>query len=235
MPISQMSRDEFQTPRGRFRAWFSWFLADHGFLRLATDNSHQITDKMWRTFQPSPKKMQSWADRGIKTIINLRGTRNDGTEAGFYLLEEEICAKAGMELVNFRAFSRQPPSKEFVFGIKDLFEKIQYPAMLHCKSGADRAGIAMVLYMFLHEGRSLDEAMEQLSLDYWHFKDSKTGVLGFLFSKIHRLCHQMKDASPDQEHFLNWVEYHADPDAIKAEFKPKPYAIIIADWILRRE
>ena len=52
-----MTREEFATPEGRKRAWRNLFLGDHGFLRKIYDNSHQISDKVWRTYQPSPERL----------------------------------------------------------------------------------------------------------------------------------------------------------------------------------
>ena len=55
-------------------------------------------------------------------------------------------------------FSREPPTVEKVFEARDLFERIRYPALMHCKSGADRAGIMAVLYKLLREKVPFEEA-----------------------------------------------------------------------------
>jgi protein tyrosine/serine phosphatase len=229
-----ITREHYATRLGRVRAWISLFLGDHGFLRACYDNSHAITEKMWRTYQPSPRKIEEWADRGIKTVINLRGKRIGDKQDGLYLLEEEACEKAGINLVSFRAFSRQTPSKEFIFGMKELFDKIEYPAILHCKSGADRAGISSVLFLFLHEGKSLDEAMEQLSHRFGHIKSGKTGVLDFFFDHYVEFADK-ENVTPNADHFLHWVEHHYDPEDIQRRFKPGIYGNILTEFVLRRE
>ena len=55
--------------------------------------------------------------------------------------------------------------------------------ILHCKSGADRAGFVAALYLIVHEGRSVDEALRQLSARYGHFRFSKTGILDAFFER----------------------------------------------------
>ena len=179
--VDLMTREEFQTADGRKRAWRSLMFGDHGFLRKVYDNTHQITDEMWRTYQPSPDRLREWKDRGIKTVINLRGMRSGEKQDGLYFLEEAVCDELGLVHIPYRAFSREAPTAEFVLGLKEVFERIAYPALLHCKSGADRAGIASMLYLFLHEGRPFDEAMDQLTFKYGHMKEGKTGILDHFF------------------------------------------------------
>ena len=68
-----------------------------------------------------------------------------------------------------------------MFAAKDLFESIEYPALMHCKSGADRAGLMSVLYKLLREKVPFEQAVEQLSLKYLHVKHGKTGMLDAFF------------------------------------------------------
>jgi len=229
-----MTREEFATPEGRKRAWRNLFLGDHGFLRKIYDNSHKISDKVWRTYQPSPARLKEWRDMGVKTVINLRGLRNSVPQSGFYWLEEEACEELGLTLINHRAWSREAPPKDFILGLNDLFETIEYPAILHCKSGADRAGIGSALYLFLHERRPLDEALEQLSFKYGHVKEGKTGVIDHFFD-TYKAVAEAEGVEPTREHFLAWVENDYDKDAVQASFKPTALGSLLTEKILRRE
>ncbi len=229
-----MTHEEFETPEGRSKAWRSLMLHDHGFLRKVYDNTHQISDKMWRTYQPSPARLEEWAKRGVKTVINLRGTRVEPEQDGLYFLEEEACKRLGIELISFRAFSRESPTRDFIFGLKDIFERIEYPAIMHCKSGADRVGISSVFYQFLYEGKPLDEALIQLSFKYGHVKQGKTGILDYFFDLYKEAC--AKDGvEPSESHFLNWVETDYRQAEVKPNFKPTPIGSLITEVILRRE
>ncbi|MGB1367556.1 MAG: fused DSP-PTPase phosphatase/NAD kinase-like protein, partial [Candidatus Puniceispirillaceae bacterium] len=157
--------------------WAELMLKDHGVLRLAWHNLHQIDAQMWRSNQPTPGRVEQAAKTGIKTIINLRGPRNDGG----WKLEAEACKKANITLIDFTARSRAAPDKEMLYGARDLFNSIEKPALMHCKSGADRAGLMAALYVLIHCKKPVAEAMKQLSLRYLHVRQAKTGMLDSFF------------------------------------------------------
>lgn len=222
---------DISTTEGRKLANTDLIWGDHGFLRLKFRNLHQISDEMYRGNQPSPKHIANYAkEQGIKTIINLRGA----SPKGYYVLEKEACEEHGIELVDFQMFSRDTPTVEKIHGAKELFEKIVYPAFMHCKSGADRAGIMSVLYMHFRQGLPIEEAIEQLSFKYLHVREGKTGMLDFFFEQYL----EFKDATPADETpltFLEWIDGPYDREAVKADFLATWKAKMVVDRILRRE
>ena len=150
------SRFDLSTPDGRKRAERDLIWGDHGFLRARFSNFHWIEEGvMARANQPSPKQIAHYAAMGIKTILNLRGP----SDTGYYWLEREACEKHGLAMIDFRMFSREAPSPEQVKAAKALFEQIEYPALMHCKSGADRAGAKAVLYKIQKKGVPVPEAV----------------------------------------------------------------------------
>ena len=217
---------DLSTSAGRRRANNELIWGDHGFLRVSFQNLHQISDEMWRSNQPSPKQVAEHAqERGIKTILNLRGA----SPKGYYLLEKEACEANGITLVDFQVYSRNTPAKEAIFAADELFQQIEYPALMHCKSGADRAGLMAVLYKLLREKVSLEEARDQLSLKYLHVQHGKTGILDAVFEVY--AAFNAQTPTP----FLDWVRDHYDPDAIKKEFQASGRAKFRIDEILGRE
>jgi protein tyrosine/serine phosphatase len=236
-----MTREEFETEKGRRRAWHSLMVEDHGALRKIYDNSHRIAPDMWRTYQPSPQDIAKWASRGIRTVINLRGLRNvkgggrvAEAQPGFYWLEREACERHGIRLVDHRAWSREAPPAEFLTGLDELYQTMDYPAVLHCKSGSDRAGIAATLYLFLKEGQSLETARRQLSFRYGHVKSGKTGVLDAFFD-VYAAAAARDGVAPDRAHFLDWVRNEYDRDAVTDGFRAGRIGTFITDTVLRRE
>lgn len=232
MAEASITREEFATPRGRRRAWRELMLQDHGILRLFYSNTHVIVPgKVWRSFQPSPAALERWKRLGVKTVVNLRGDK----PSGHYFLERDACERLGLELVVFRVFSRDAPSRETFHAARRLFENIAYPALLHCKSGADRAGLMATLYLFFREGRPLDEAMQQLSPRYGHIRQGKTGVIDHALGQfIAYARHNGRDlASVDD--FFEWVDAIYDPKAAKAEFMSTWWGNLLTENILRRE
>lgn len=221
---------DLTTASGRARARRELTWGDHGFLRARFSNLHRISPEMWRSNQPSPRQVLAHAkERGVRTILNLRGPSTQG----YYLLEKEACAQAGIELIDFQVFSRDPPTREAIFAARDLFDRIEYPALMHCKSGADRAGIMSVLYKLLRQRTSFAEASEQLSGKYLHIRHGKTGVLDAFLE-----AYAANNASrPDGQWkpFLDWVAEDYDRPAIKEAFARKLGGGIQLDALLRRE
>jgi len=224
--------EDLQTPSLRRKARQALMWEDHGVLRLFYDNSHEIIPgKLWRSYQPSPEKLEKWRARGIRTIINLRGE----TCAGHYVLEKEACKILGLTLINFRVYSREAPSKDVLRGIRYLFSGLEYPAMMHCKSGADRTGVMGTLYLFLVEGMPLDRAMEQLSFKYGHIRQGKTGVIDYAFEQYIHYAKTNNFALDDHDQFFHWVEHEYDPAAIKQEFLGTWWGRFLTERLLRRE
>jgi protein tyrosine/serine phosphatase len=216
---------DMQTLWGRFRAHVDLMWVDHGFLRIFWTNRWRVTPDLWRSNQPGPNWIRYLGWRGIKTIVNLRG-END---SGWYHSEKRACERAGIELVNFRVKSRDMPTREVVNGALELFDGLTYPALMHCKSGADRAGFMAALYLLAREGRPVEQAMKQLHWKYGHVKASKTGLLDSFFEAY-------RDANAERPiDFLEWVNTVYDADRLKRAFKSGKFADILVDDILHRE
>ena len=221
-----MADFDLSTPGGRLSTTLNYLWNDHAYLRLGFSNAHWISDELVRTNQPWPFQLAEWKRRGVKTIINLRG----GFDASFHALEKDACQRLGLTMVDFTITSREVPSRARVHGAKELFETIEYPALMHCKSGADRAGIMSVFYMHFRQGKTIREALEQLSLKYLHIKQGKTGVLDYTFERY------LADGEPKGLSFLEWVESDGyDAAQIKADFRAGMLGKLISDKLLRRE
>ena len=212
-------------PFQRLAAWGNMVFNDHGIFRLIYLNKHKVTPDFWRAAQPAPHQIAAMAQEGIKTIVTLRG----GREFGCWPLEREACENHRIALLEFVARSREAPTRENIFEAKALFEKMAYPALIHCKSGADRAGFISVLYLILQEGKSVTAAMEQLSLRYGHLRWSKTGILDLFFER-YRQEGESRGLS-----LLDWTRDHYDPAALTRDFKPSFWSDLIVDRLLRRE
>ena len=154
-------------------------LVDHGFLRQVYVYRHKVADGVWRAAQPGPGHLEGFAREGIRTILNLRGPR---VECGAYRLERETCARLGMTLIDFPIRSRAALDRATVLAALDLWDGIELPVLMHCKSGADRTGFMATLYLWQRAGVPLRRAMDQLSWKYGHIRQAKTGVIDF-FSK----------------------------------------------------
>ncbi len=200
-------------------------LLDHGLFRLFYLNKHPLSPDAWRSAQPAPHQIAAAARSGIKTILNLRGER----VCGSYWLEQAACERHGVKLVNYQVRSRAAPSREEIRGARAVLDQIEYPILLHCKSGADRAGLMSVLYRHVKLGEPIADAKRELSFKYGHIRQSDTGVLDAFFERY--LSDNAKTPMP----FFEWVETVYDPDEVKSTFVAKGWANRIVNDLLRRE
>lgn len=217
---------DLTNPQDRKRARKELIWGDHGFLRYRFQNLHHIGGGMWRANQPSPEHLEKLAANGIKTILNLRGE----SPKGYYLLEKEACARLGLTLIDYRVYSRDTPKKAAIHDLKKIYETMEYPALMHCKSGADRTGLAGVLYKHFHLGAPIEEALEQLRLRYLHVRQGKTGMIDFFFEDYLRY-----QAGGGVLSFIDWVDEVYDPADVKARFMSGWLGNALTDRILRRE
>lgn len=214
------------TPTRRLRAWLDMHLVDHGAVRALYNNFHALGGGMYRCSQPSPAQIRRYhARHGIRSIVNLRGVHDYGS----YFYEEEACTRLGIALHSVKLYSRVPPSVEEVHRMRDLFAGLQYPALLHCKSGADRAGLGAALFRILRLGHPVHAAMNELSWRYGHSKRARTGILDFFFAS-----YVAYDARRPIS-FLDWVDTVYDEQALKAAFRGDGWASTLVDKVLQRE
>jgi len=217
---------DLTSPRGRLRTTLDYLWNDHAYLRLGFSNAHWISDELVRTNQPWPFQLRAWRDRGIRTVINLRG----GFGASFYALEKAACERLGLTLIDFTVTSREAPTRDQVLGAQRLFGRIEYPALMHCKSGADRAGIMSVLYLHFRKAMTIREATSQLSLRYLHMRAGLTGVLDFVFERY------FAEGEPAGLSFEAWVASPAyDSVKLTKEFRTGRIARLLTETLLRRE
>lgn len=210
---------------GPLGTYMDMVLVDHGIFRLLYLNKHRVSGDAWRAAQPAPHHLRKLAREGVKTIVNLRGERICGS----YALERKWCERLGLKLVNCKVRSRAAPSLEELRGVRDLFAGLEYPILMHCKSGADRAGLMSVLYLHFHEGEPIEDAMRELSLRFGHIRQADTGVLDYFFERY------LADNDKQPMAFFEWVETVYDPDEVKASFRSKGWANRLVNSILRRE
>lgn len=211
--------------KARLRAWSNLLLADHGVLRLFYLNQHQVTPLFWRSAQPAPHDLSRMAKDGLKTIINLRGGRSHGA----WQLEQEAAAQHNITIVDCVIRSREAPERAAILALPAFFESLAYPALAHCKSGADRAGLFAALYLLIRENASVEQAMQELTLRKGHFRYAQTGILD-AFLESYR-----DEGEGLGKPFLRWVAEDYDAERLKAQFKSQRLSSLIADTMLKRE
>ena len=123
--------------------------------------------------------------------------------------------------------SRGAPQVDRILRLAEIFRTMTAPALMHCKSGADRAGLAAGVYVVLRGGTAAD-ALAQLSWRYLHVSASNTGVLDAFF-RLYAATGEGKKP------FLDWVATDYDAAALRRDFRANGLARFINDRVLRRE
>ena len=181
---------------------------------------------MWRANQPSPDRLEHLAGQGFKTILNIRGTQPG---VCYYDLEREACERLGLTMIDMPFGSREAPYVDRMQRAVRIFDEIAYPALIHCKSGADRAGLISVLYCLTRLKLPYDEAIQHLSLKYLHVKAGKTGVLDYFF-ETYRAYNEKAPID-----FMQWVETVYDRDEVQSGFMSSWWGNFLTERVLRRE
>ena len=206
-------------------AWANMLFVDHGLLRLVYANRAQVTPELWRSAQPSPGAIARFAAAGGRTVVNLRG----GREHGSWPLQREACERHGVRLVELVLRSREAPDRDTILRAAAFLDGLEYPVLVHCKSGADRAGLFAALFLLLREGASVARARRELSWRYGHFRHAKTGILDAFLDAYERDGERRGLSLPQ------WAEAAYDPAALTAAFRPRLWSMLLADRLMRRE
>jgi len=201
---------------------------DHAFLRVFWNNFHQVCDEVYRANQPSPSHLKSYKDKGIKAVLNLRGF----SQQSYALFEEDSCKKLGLALVSVPFSGSSAPQPEKLLEIIGIMENLPKPFVLHCKSGADRAGLVSAMYLIIRKKLSVAEAKKQLSFKYLHLDFTKTGILDYILNVYDE---RLKIANIG---FLDWLEKEYNAEILNSSFRGrvewKRTAIVLMEFSIAK-
>jgi len=213
--------------RPRHSAWLNSLFLDHALLRLPWRNWGVVeSGRLYRSNHPLPWQLRQATHRfGLRTVINLRGERPD---CGSDQLTRATAAELGLVHIDAPFESRGAPHRDRILRLAEIYRTMQEPALIHCKSGADRAGLAAGLWLLL-QGYPPEAAQKQLSLRWGHVRQSRTGVLDAFFALYAKAWRERPKP------FLDWVREDYDEEGLRREFHSRPWADRLVDGILRRE
>ena len=217
---------DLSTPRGRRIAWLDALFIDHAVFRLFWSNWAEVAPgTLYRCNHPTPRRLAAAARRfGLCTIVNLRGAQaRNGADA----LTREAATQLALDFVDLSLQSRRAPARADLLRLADVYRTMRRPALIHCKSGADRAGLAAGVFVLMHGGTAA-EAMRHLSLRFGHLRGSRSGVLDAFFRRYQAEAEGTKP-------FLDWLRQDYDEAALRRDFSPRAWSAFFSDCILRRE
>lgn len=134
---------------------------------LASGNFHEvIAGQVYRSSQLGDAQLEQYVKaNGIKTIINLRG---ENGRSAWYRQEKETAEKLGVQHIDFGMSARKELGLARVAQLVQIMRNAQKPLLIHCKSGADRTGLAAAIYVSRVAGLDEKTAEQQLSIRYGH-------------------------------------------------------------------
>jgi protein tyrosine/serine phosphatase len=213
---------------GRVVAWLYAMLVEHNFTNIIRFNFHRISDEAFRSSQPTMWQLRRMVTKyGIKTIINLKGAN---ANSAYWAFEREQCEKLGVRLVDVAIFSRSIPDAARIRRAKEEFESVEYPIWMHCKAGADRAGIYATLYQYFRKHIPIEQTDQLRLWPYGHIRHSGAGKIDH-YLELYTAYRKEHPAVG----LLEWAENIADRDKIDREFKSGGLASFVNDTLLRRE
>ncbi len=199
--MGSIFKGDLSTSGGRLNAWLDALLVDHAVFRLLWTNWAAVRPGvLYRCNHPTPRRLVAMTRQyGLKTLINLRGAEaRNGADA----LSREAAARLGLHVIDISVQGRRAPARSEILKLAEVYRTMQVPAVMHCKSGADRTGFAAGLFVLLNGG-TVQEASRHLSLRFGHLKRSRAGVLdAFLL----RFMAEAEGRTP----FLDWVRQDYD-------------------------
>jgi len=183
-----------------------------------------VPGRLYRSNHPTPWRLSANVRRlGLRTLINLRGHRQCGSDA----LSRAAAARLGLIHIDAPLESRGAPHRDRILRLAGIFAAMQEPALMHCKSGADRTGLAAGLFLLLN-GAPSSAALRQLSWRFGHFNRSRTGILDAFFVLY-------ATQAEGRIGFLDWVRDEYDETALRRDFVAGGLSSFVNDKILMRE
>lgn len=136
-----------------------WFLVKQKFFKNYLPNYDVVdTEALHRGGQPHENGLHELADRGIKTVINLRK-------------EGEVHRWGKLTKVNIPFNPFKPRDKVVIDFLKVICNKAHHPVFVHCFHGADRTGTLCAIYRIVVQKWDKEKAiaeMKKYGFHWWH-------------------------------------------------------------------
>jgi protein tyrosine/serine phosphatase len=138
--MKSIFRGDVNTARSRALAWVDALFVDYAVFRLVWSNLATVEPgRLYRCNHPTPRRLADLTRRyGIRTLINLRGRERNGSDA----LSRDAAVRLGLEFHDMALESRGAPQRDRILRLHGIYQTMHTPGLIHCKSGADRAGLA---------------------------------------------------------------------------------------------
>jgi protein tyrosine/serine phosphatase len=118
-------------------------------------NFGKVNDKLYRGAQPDAAGITNLARLGVKTILNLRMTKD------VWKAEAAAAAANGITCTNVPMKGLGRPTDAQVTNLLALIETLPAPVFIHCEHGCDRTGTIIACYRIRHDQWSSESALQE--------------------------------------------------------------------------
>ena len=116
-------------------------------------NLYKVTDRLYRSAQPTSEGIRNLKQVGIRTILNLRSFHSD----------QEATGDAQLDYENIAEKSWHPEEEDAVRFLQTVTDTNRTPVLVHCQHGADRTGTMCAVYRIVIQGWSKEEAIQEMT------------------------------------------------------------------------
>ncbi len=128
-------------------------------------NYHEVDGHfLLRGGQPSTAGLRELAQKGVKTIINLRASDFNRKVISEYHADQ-------MRTVHIPFYPYNPDDQIMVDFLRVMKDRNHMPAFVHCFHGADRTGAVIAIYRIILQNWDKDSAIAEMKvkgLHWWH-------------------------------------------------------------------
>ncbi len=114
-------------------------------------NWYKVSDKIYRSEQPSKKEFNAVQDFGIKAVLNLRKYHSDKDET----------KKLSLKLYRHKMSAGKTKYQDLVATMR-IIKNEEGPILIHCMHGSDRTGLVIATYRILFENWSKEKAIDEM-------------------------------------------------------------------------
>ena len=116
-----------------------------------------VSDHILRGGQPSDDGFKRLAERGVKTVVDLRWVDEHSIPH-----EKQVVEAAGMSFVSVPMKGLSAPTQEQISKVLGVLESSDsWPVFIHCRRGADRTGTVLACYRISHDHWQNQKALEE--------------------------------------------------------------------------
>jgi protein tyrosine phosphatase (PTP) superfamily phosphohydrolase (DUF442 family) len=160
-----------------------------------------IKGRIYRSAQLSSSGLQKLIEeKGIRTIINLRGGFKDSE---WHVKEREIAEKNSVRLYDIALSPHNLPEYSAIQLILDVLSRSERPVLIHCRRGADRTGLVSALALAIEQDAPFAELKKQFSWRYGVFPFYRS-IGPFFFSRYEQWL-ERTHSNHDREALISWI------------------------------